>query len=290
MPGSHLTDRLYVRLGDRKYRVERPWGRMPDDGTLGSVSAVGVDSGDNVYAVVRRDAPADPEPRDSVVVFDADGTFLRSFGREWLADGHGIFVTADDTVLVCDRDAHQVCAFDPDGLLLFTLGERHEPMSPFNHPTDVAVAPSGDIYVSDGYAGTRIHRFSATGEAKGAWGGTGSGPGEFDNPHAVWVLDDGRVLVADRGNLRIQVFTADGDYITEWPDFDHPADIYVDRDGIVHVTDEAPRLSAVTTEGAWVGRARPTLNTPHTVYGDSRGNLYLSEVVPPRITRLTLES
>ena len=80
-PAPHLTDRLFVRLGNRRYRVERPWGELPDGATLGQVSHVGVDSRDNVYVVLRRDAVADPEPRDPVVVFSPQGRFLRSFGR-----------------------------------------------------------------------------------------------------------------------------------------------------------------------------------------------------------------
>ena len=288
-PAPHLTDRLFVRLGERCYRVERPWGEPPEDVELGQVSHVGVDSRDNVYAVLRRDAVADPEPRDPVVVFSPKGRFLRSFGREWMADAHGIFITPEDVAFIPDRDAHQVCAFDSEGRLLFTLGERHRPLEPFNHPSDVAVAPNGDIYVSDGYGSSRVHRFSSRGEALGSWGRPGGGPGEFRLPHAVWVLADGRVLVADRENCRVQVFDPEGRHLDEWDDLYHPADIYADAQGVVHVTDETPRLTALTERGEILGRCRPSLNTPHGIYGDSRGNLFIAEVRPSRITRLALQ-
>jgi peptidylglycine monooxygenase len=253
---------------------------------MGPPPSVGVDSEDNVYAVLRRDAVADPEPRPAVVVFDKDGNFVRAFGGGLVADGHGIFVTADGRVLLCDRDAHQVLAFDRDGHLLFTLGQRHRPLEPFNHPTDVAVAPSGDIYVSDGYANWKVHRFSSAGEPKGSFGKPGRGPGCFGNPHAVWALADGRVLVADRENSRVQVFAADGAFLAEWPDVYRPADIYADAQGLVYVSDETPKLSLFKDDGTLIGRCRPSLNTPHGIYGDSRGNIFVAELNPPRLAKL----
>lgn len=283
----HQTDRLFVRLGERRYRIERPWGRLPAGETLGQISHVGVDSRDNVYAVQRRDAVADPDPRDPITVFSPNGEYLRAFGQAWVADAHGIFITPDDVVLVADRDAHQVCAFDHQGALLFTLGKRHAPLEPFNHPSDIAVAPNGDIYVSDGYGNSRVHRFAADGRPLGAWGQPGRGPGEFALPHAVWVLDDERVLVADRENCRVQVFSPEGEFLQEWPDLYHPADIYADTSGEIYVTDETPRLTAFDNHGKMTGRCRPSLNTPHGIYGDSKGNLFIAEIQPSRIARLT---
>ena len=263
---------------------------MPPGSRLGQVSHVGVDSRDHVYAVLRRDAVADPAPADPIVVFDAQGEFVGSWGKEWIADAHGIFITHDDVVFVADRDAHQICAFSRDGKLLQTLGRRHGPLEPFNHPADIAVGPDGDIYVADGYGNSQVHRFSRDGTLLRTWGRPGRGPGEFGLPHAVWVLRDGRVLVADRENCRVQVFTPEGDFLTEWPDFYHPADICVDAEGVVYVTDETPRLTAVTDRGEMVGRCRPSLNTPHGIYGDSRGNLFIAELRPSRIAKLTLQS
>ena len=144
--------------------------------------------------------------------------FVGSWGKEWIADAHGIFITHDDVVFVADRDAHQICAFSRDGKLPQTLGRRHGPLEPFNHPADIAVGPAGDIYVADGYGSSQVHRFSRDGTLLRTWGRPGRGPGEFGLPHAVWVLPDGRVLVADRENCRVQVFTPQGDYLTEWPE------------------------------------------------------------------------
>ena len=82
---------------------------------------------DHVYAVLRRDAVADPVPADPIVVFDAQGEFVGSWGKQWIADAHGIFITHDDVVFVADRDAHQVCAFSRDGELLRTPREAPPP-------------------------------------------------------------------------------------------------------------------------------------------------------------------
>jgi sugar lactone lactonase YvrE len=139
------------------------------------------------------------------LVFEPSGRFHAAWGHDRIADAHGISISPDDRVFLVDRDAHQILIFTIDGALLGTLGERHAPrfQAPFNHPTDAAVAPDGDIYVSDGYGNSAVHRFAPTGELKRTWGRPGAGPGEFSTPHAIWVDRSGRVLVADRENNRV---------------------------------------------------------------------------------------
>jgi DNA-binding beta-propeller fold protein YncE len=261
--------------------VVRPWGVLPAHIEYGVVSHVAVDSHDNLYVFQRGEPP--------VVVFDPTGGYLQSWGSGLIADPNGIFITPDDLVVLIDRDGHQVMGFDTSGNVRFTLGDREHPQlqAPFNHPADVAVAPNGDIYVADGYANSAVHRFSGDGELKQTWGKQGDGPGEFTTPHAVWVDSEGRVLVADRENNRIQVFAGDGDYLDSWGDHYHPMDIYVDADGLIYVTDQIPRLSVLAADGRLIGRCRPVLYGAHGVWGDSRGNLYLAEASPMnRITQL----
>ncbi|MEZ4524278.1 MAG: hypothetical protein R3A46_21985, partial [Thermomicrobiales bacterium] len=184
-----VTD-LVVGLKDRLYRIERPWGAAPPGIPLDVVSQVAVDSQDNVYVAQRIDPP--------VVVFDNAGNYVRTWGTGIITDAHGICVTPDDTVLVIDRDAHQVLGFSPEGELLLRIGTQHRPrfQQPFNHPCDAAVAADGEIYVCDGYGNSVVHRFAADGAWIATWGEPGNGPGQFSTPHAVWVTPDDRVLVA----------------------------------------------------------------------------------------------
>ena len=113
------------------------------------------------------------------------------------------------------------------------IGERHRPrwQAPFNHPSDVAVSPEGTIYVADGYGNSCVHAFSRQGELVASWGRPGKGPGEFTTPHGIAVDGRGRVLVGDRENLRVQVFTPEGEYLEEWAPFTGPMDIWVDGKG-----------------------------------------------------------
>ena len=271
-----------VVMGDRRYRVERPWGEMPHDTRLAALSQLAVDSEGRVYAYQRADPP--------VIVFEPTGAFRATWGHGLIADAHGIFISADDRVYLVDRDAHQILIFTTGGDPLGALGTRNAPrfQAPFNHPTDVAVAPDGEIYVSDGYGNSAIHRFSASGEHMTTWGRPGSGPGEFTTPHAIWVDRADRVLVADRENNRVQVFDRDGRFLEEWGDFYHPMDIAEDDRGMILVTDQVPRLSMLSPAGELVGRCRAVWNGAHGVSCNARGDIFLAEMNPNRVTKLAV--
>ena len=272
-----------VVLGNDRYRVEADWVDVEGGPRLRGVSQVAADSAGNVYVFQRADPP--------VVVLDPGGRHLRSWGTGLVVDPHGIFITGDDRVFLVDRDGHRVLCLTLAGELLLSIGDRDRPrlQEPFNHPADVAVGPDGTIYVADGYGNSCVHRFSAEGDWLGSWGRPGAGPGEFTTPHGVWALEDGRVLVADRENDRVQVFDAEGAFIEQWADHYHPMDIYVDASGAIHVTDQVPRLSRLDDRGALVGRCKPVPVGAHGVWGDASGNLFLAEVAPVnRVTRLAL--
>ena len=272
---------LVVGLGVELYAVERPWGVLPAGVQLRDVSDVAVDAQDRVYVFQRTDPP--------IVIFDGSGAYVGGWGSGKLADAHGIFITPDNHVLLADRDAHQVLRFDLEGTLDLALGERHRPrlQAPFNHPADATSAPNGDILVADGYANSAVHRFSSAGKLLHSWGYPGTAPGAFSTPHAIRVHADGRLLVADRENNRIQIFSASGEYLSEWGDLYHPMDIYIDAAGRTYVTDQIPRLTMFAPDGTLLGRCRPVLYQPHGIFGDSHGNLYIAEPSPmDRITKL----
>lgn len=276
------AESLIVALGEQRYRVIRPWGRPPANTGFDLPSQLGVDAAGCVYVFQRSGVP--------VIVLDPEGNYLRSWGVGVMADPHGIYVSPSGTVFCIDRDAHQVIAFDLEGREKFRIGERHAPRhgAPFNHPTDIAEAPDGELFVSDGYGNSNIHRFGPDGTWRMSWGTPGAEPGQFSTPHGVWVLSDGRVLAADRENNRIQVFTADGRLLDVWGDFYHPMDVFADAQDRVYVTDQIPRLTRLSPGGALTGRCRPVLNGGHGLCGDAAGNLFLAEMIPPRVTKLEL--
>jgi hypothetical protein len=276
-------NRLVVALGSRRYRVERPWGELPDG--AGRVTDVTVDSRGHVFALLRYDPLLD-KPGTPVVELDRHGARVSAWGGDLIADSHMLACSPDDRLYIVDRDAHEIVICSRNGRRLGGIGKRHCPLEPFNHPTDVAFAPGGDVVVSDGYAGTKVHRFGSTGRAITSWGELGHGPGEFVNPHALWVLNDGRIVVVDRENNRLQLFTSDGKFLEAWGGFKQPLDVWGDAEGNLWVTDLVPSLTVLTSEGKLVGRCRPVLNGAHGVWGDKDGNIFLAEPNPSRLTRL----
>lgn len=203
--------------GLMKYRVNIRFGEepdtMPDGWKFGRVSSVAVDKNDEVYVFHRGDK-ADP-----LIVFDAKGKYLRSWGRGMFGNEHGLRVDPNGDVWVTDNGNHQVFKFDNKGELLLTLGVKGESGDDdkhFNRPTDVAFAPTGEVYVADGYGNARVVKFTADGKFIKTWGKHGTGPSEFNTVHSVGVDSKGTVYVSDRENNRIQIFDADGKYLKEW--------------------------------------------------------------------------
>ena len=278
---------LIVELGDRLYRVERPFGSWPLN--TGFVTDVAVDPRGHVFVMLRHDPLVHPnDPR--VIELAPDGAYLRGWGGDLIADSH--MLTADTTgrILAVDRDMHEVIMCSPAGERLGGLGQRGVPLAPFNHPTDVHVSAWGEIYVSDGYAASRVHRFDAAGALIATWGSHGSGDGQFGWPHAIWTFADGRVVVVDRTLNRVQVFDREGRHLENWGEFYQPVAIWGDDEGCAYVSDMVPSLQKVGPKGERLGRCRPMLNGAHGIFGTPDGDILLAESNPSRITRLRLQS
>jgi sugar lactone lactonase YvrE len=267
--------------GTHIYEVQEGWGQLPHGWEFGWIPAVAVDSQDRVYVYSRSEHP--------MVVFDREGNFLESWGDDILKDAHGIFIDAADNIYCVERETHCMRKFTSDGELLMTLGTPDQPAdeTPFNLPTDLAVGPDGELFVSDGYGNARIHKYSPDGELIKSWGTPGDGPGEFDLPHCVRVDPRNRVMVADRSNNRIQFFTLDGEYIEEWGDFSQPDTIFIDDDQIVYVAELDQRVTILTLDGdiiaQWGSERGSTVPgeffaCPHGIWIDSHDDLYVGEV------------
>lgn len=200
-----------------KYKVNIRWGAepetIPNNGHFGRVSAVATDSKGEVY-VYHRGKHAEP-----LSVFDANGKYLRGWGRAWSVNAHGVRIDKDDNVWLVDNGDHTVRKFTRMGellMLLGTPGKSGATKNTFFRPTDVAFAADGSFYVSDGYGNSRVVKFSPKGEYLLEWGKRGKAPGDFHLPHVVQVDSKARVWVSDRENNRIQVFDANGKFLNQW--------------------------------------------------------------------------
>ena len=148
------------------------------------------------------------------------------------------------------------------------------------------MAPDGEIYVTDGYGNSLVHRFSAAGEHISSWGTPGDGPGEFITPHAVWIDQSDRVLVADRENNRVQLFNRAGTYLGEWRGPVPPHGHLRPRRRVDTRYGPSAAAEHVRLGGRLTGRGRPALNGAHGIWGDRQGNIFLAEMIPSRITKL----
>lgn len=274
---------LVVALGDARYRIERPFGSWPANS--GFVTDVTVDPRGHVFVMLRHDPLTQPgDPR--VIELDPEGQYLAGWGGDLIADSHMMTADADGRLLCVDRDMHEIVICSAAGERLGGLGQRGEPLAPFNNPTDVHVSAWGDIYVSDGYAASRVHRFSAYGVHKQSWGAQGRGEGQFGWPHAIWTHADGRVVVVDRIHDRVQVFDPDGNHLQSWTHFYQPVAIWGDEESNSYVTDMIPSLQKIGPAGERLGRCRPMLNGAHGLFGTAQGDILLAEGNPSRLTRL----
>jgi len=204
--GGLLKYRVMIRFG------EEP-DTLPDGWRFGRMSAVAVDKDGNVYAF-QRGPKADP-----VVVFDASGKFIRSWGKGLFSVPHGMRIDRNGHVWTTDTGYHMVMELTGEGKLLRSWGTKGKPgatQDTFNRPTDIAFLPNGDFFVSDGYGNSRVVKFSSDGKYLLEWGKRGSGPGEFNTPHSMVVDSHRNVYVSDRENNRIQIFDANGKFLRQW--------------------------------------------------------------------------
>lgn len=259
------------------YTAEAMWGNLPDDRTWGSISAVYPAADGNLWTAERcgQNYCGDRPEVDPIVLFTPEGEVVRSFGAGLISWPHGMFVDHEGFLWVTDAcgfddrcvpegKGHQVLKFSPEGEVLLRLGEAGVPGdgdSQFDMPSDVLVSPEGVIFVADGHGSggnNRISKFSADGEFLGAFGETGTGPGQFRDPHALAMDSEGRLFVGDRANNRVQVLDQDGNFLEEWLQFGRPSGVFITADDLIHVADSESTSEANPgfSRGIRIGSAR----------------------------------
>jgi sugar lactone lactonase YvrE len=241
------------------------------------------------------------------------GNVVKSFGAGMIVWPHGIYVDADDNVWIADAVGyetvpdgvgHVILKFSPDGKLLMTLGKKGvagDGTDVFNKPSDMLVAPNGDIFVADGHdegGNNRIIKFASDGTFIKQWGETGYEDGQFRDPHALAMDSRGRLFVGDRANSRIQIFDQGGKHLGTWTQFGRPSGLFI-KDDILYCADSE---SNARRNGGWkrgirIGSVRDGIVTafipdPESdqdnsgtsaaegVAVDAAGNIYGAEVGP----------
>jgi len=209
--------------------------------------------------------------------------------------GHGLAVDPEGNVWVTDTGHHLVFKFSPEGKLLLALGQSDKPgtgENQFDKPTHTAFGSNGDVFVTDGYGNSRIVRLNSDGKFIQEWGKAGAGPGEFKSPHAAIVDNMGRLLVCDRDNQRIQIFSQDGMLLETWSGYT-PFGIAIDGHGMVFTADgKLNQISQLDSKGMIVrswgkeGVEPGQFKTPHLITADKSGNLYVAEVGGRRLQML----
>lgn len=232
-----------------QHEVVPDWPRLPEGHVLGLCAGVDVDAQNRVFVFHRSGRkwsnpfPKEPIKEPTVSIFDGvTGKLLATWGENRFIMPHGLTIDSGGNVWLTDVGMHKVFQCTPEGKVLLALGEAGVPGADakhFNLPTDVAVLADGSFYVSDGYKNTRVVKFSATGEFEFQWGSKGRGEGEFNLPHGIAIDSQGRVIVCDRENERLQLFDARGGFIAAWkgPQLGKPYGIATAPDGHVFIID-----------------------------------------------------
>ena len=272
-----------VGTGKYTYELIRDFFKLPPGQSFGLVSRVAADAQDRIYVFQRKDPP--------VVVFDREGKYLGAWGSGAVTDPHGLKIF-DDVAYTTDRSDSVAKSFTLDGKPLLELGQRGvhsdtgcegppwlalRAAGPFNHPTEMIAHPNGDIYVTDGYRNSRVHRFTRDGQLVKSWGTPGRAEGQFHLPHSIAFDDDGKLYVADRSNKRIQIFTPEGDFLGIWTGMGGPNDITRGKDGNFYIAEQEdggkPAQICVRDANGTV-LARMESRHVHGVGVDSHGDIY----------------
>jgi len=263
-----------------------------------------------------------------VMKFDKDGNLVRSFGAGMFVFPHKVYVDRDGNIWVADqrgpnpreaakfpneKKGHTVVKFSPEGRILLTLGTpgvAGNPPDELTEPTSIVMAPNGTVYISEGHTQgenspattvSRISMFTKDGKYIRSFGKYGTAPGEFHGAHDLAMDAQGRLFVADRGNMRVQILDQNGGFIAEWKQFSRPSGVYI-RNDVLYVADS--ESNGVAPHPGWKrgirigsvkdGKVVAFIPDPRELMGtsaaegvavDTKGNVYGGEVGPQQVAR-----
>ncbi|MCP4610756.1 MAG: 6-bladed beta-propeller [Planctomycetes bacterium] len=282
------------------YVVDATWPKKPERFKWAQMAGIAVDKKDQIYIFTRS--------QPTVQVYKTDGTMVRAWYMEDSSGSHFIRIGPEGNIWTANISEHVIRKYDTKGKLLLTIGEpgvAGADKGHFDKPTDMAILPSGDIFVSDGYGNRRVVHFDAKGEYVNQWGSEGDGPGQFALPHAIVADSQNRLYVADRENARIQVFDTKGKLLAIWEDVVTPwgfcitkkdeiwacgSSVKKDDNGkclvlpppdeiLVKLDVDGKVLSRVTLEKTTTPPGKSgELDWVHAIAFDSKGNLYLGDI------------
>jgi hypothetical protein len=312
--------------GEHTYEMIHDWGETPSHIRYGNTHGVAHDRQGHIF--IAHDGPTS----DSILVFDQKGKFVRSWGTEFRGGAHGLHIQREgraDFLYLVDTGKGRSANVDPSHtwMVKMTLtGEevmrigypKESPKYPLRangergvvySPTNIAIAPGGDIYVADGYGVNCISQYDATGRHIRTFGEKGNGPGQMLKPHGLIVDTRGQepvLLVADRSNFRLQTFTLDGRHLGFAGGIKRPCH-FDERKGVMVVPDLAARVTLLDRRNepivhlgedaseTWQQVRKQPRSTftpgkficPHGACFDQDGNIFVAEWVEVgRVTKL----
>jgi peptidylamidoglycolate lyase len=276
------TPRVSAQSGT--YKVDTNWARLPAGATWnGNTSWIAADGKGQVMVLVRT-APY-------FRVLTRDGAWVKAFGDDGLfQSAHSVTIDPQGMLWVTDSAAHVVHKFSPDGRLLMSLGKKgvagdNTSRDLFNQPNHVAIAPNGDVYVSDGYVNARVVHFSKDGQFIRIIGGVkGSQPGQLQLPHGVALDSQGRILINDSDNKRVSVFDKDGKFVESWP-YPSRGGIAVAADDTVYVSDVNVGVVNILKNGKLIDSV--AADRAHGMGIDTDGSIYVSGASRMTVMKIT---
>jgi DNA-binding beta-propeller fold protein YncE len=258
---------------------------LPDGMKMGAPSSVALDAAGHILVFNRGEHP--------LIEFDAQGKFVRSLGEGQYVRPHGMRIDPDGNIWTTDVNGHTVTKMNAKGEVLMTLGTKgqagswNEATHLMQEPADLAFGPQGEVYIVEGHGRGegRVLRVDKTGKLVTTWGGNGTGPGQFDQPHSILVRN-GQVLVADRNNRRVQIFDPNGKYISEWKFAGLPCGFFVAANGDLYLASGfAGQILRLDKNGKAVamfgqpGKALGEFGEAHYMAMTAGGDIYVADTI-----------